>query len=673
MIEIVADFETRSKLPIVHGAWNYSRHPSTEPLILSYKINKEPIKHWTILDGFNLPSDLVAALKSSDKKRFVAHNYWFEFCIWTNVCVPKYGWPEIKENEWYDTMGQCAMHAIPLNLEEGAGVLKLLQQKSKEGKGLIKFFSIPRDSDGNFNQPQDYKAKFEQFVMYCDQDVATTDGIYDTLLDFKPTESDIYIPLSHRMNLTGIPVDVESARIILDKVETEKEGYTEKLSELTGGIITKVTQTKRMKDWLSSKFDIHVPNFTAETVQSLLDGKYGELPKDAESLVEMRATGGKSSTAKYEALIYLADDDERIRGSLIYHAARTGRLSGRGFNVPNLPKPSVKYESTSELVKDLVSMTNAEVYEKYGSFMKAASTAVRPMVKAPRGKKLYVADYAAIEARGTFWLADCEEGLALYHAKEDLYIHMAVDIYSTKYETIKDGYVNGDKEADGQRWVGKQTILGAGYGLGWKGFQNTCESYGELLPDELCQDSIHGYRNRFPEVVKLWDNLDKASMLAARNVGLITCIPNKKVYFKAVRFKNGQVFLFMKIPSGRLIAFPDMKIRQVKTPWGAVRDAITYKKKVNAAWVPVSTYGGKLTENAVQGIARDIMYRGMLNAYERGFEIFANIYDELLGCADEDFATIKEYENLLCSPMDEWAYGFPLEAEGKILDRYQKL
>lgn len=658
-INITKDFETYSELPIEHGAWNYSMHHSTIPLILSYKFDDNNTEEWNILKGTKLPIKLYELIMDTDFIS-IAHNYWFEFCIWNNCCVTKFNWPTIPKEKWFDTMHQCGMSAIPLGLESAAKALKLDQYKMDEGKSLIKLFSIPQ-KDGNRILPENRPNEFEKFIEYCIRDTDVTRSIYKTLLKFKDREID-FIRMTHDLNMTGIPVDIPSMKVIYEKVVKEKASYVEKITKLTEGKITTINQTQRMKKWLNDNFEIDVPNFQAKTVEQILEGKYGKLHEDAKSLVEMRYFGGKSSTSKFESALKTVSEDGSIRGVTLYHGARTGRYVGRGFQPLNLPKPSVKYESMDLLIKDLVEMDKNQLNAKYTSLMRAASSAIRGMIKPPKGNELYGADYAAIEARVVFWLARCKRGLQVYIDKKDAYIDMASIIFRIPTSSI------GDKE----RWVGKQAILGCGYGLAWRGFINTCAQYDQIIEQPLAEKTIEAYRNTYKEVPELWDDMNKKAMIAVRT-GKQTFAADNKISFKTLKHINNMVFLYMKLPSGRLISYPDVRIQKVLTPWGAMQNAITYKALENNHWHRVSTYGGKLTENACQAIARDIMFEGMWNAQKAGFKVILQIYDELISYAPIGFKSLKEYEELLCNPMPEWSKDLPLVAEGKILTRYQKL
>lgn len=666
---LTIDFETYSEADISKtGSYVYSEHPSTEVLMMGYKFNNEPR---VILDLYSekdsaafdriiptydsIPKRIIEHIKAG--KRVIAHNVAFEWAIWKNVCV-RNGWPIIQNNQWFDTMAQCGAHALPLSLDKSTEVLELSNIKNDEGKALIKLFSCPQ-KDGKRIFPYMRPEKYGRYLFYCEDDVDATYELYSVLLQFKSEELNHNIPLTLEMNENGIPVDVESAKLIYPKILKEKESYTERISALTGGVITTVNQTQRMKKWMGEQFDIEMPNFQADTVIKYLAM---DIPDKAKQLLEMRSNGGKSSTSKYERLIDMASKDGNIHSVFVYHGTTTGRLTGRAWQPTNLAKPSIEYESMDKLIEDLRNLNNDEINERYGSFMKAASSAMRGHIKAPDGMELFGADYAAIEARVVFWLANCMRGLKTYHDGLDMYKDIATVIYKVQYEDVNDE----------QRWLGKQCILGAGYGIGWRGFQNACLQYNVSLPDETCQLAVDTYRETYPEIVDLWASLERAAMLAM-TTGKECFAAHGRVSFKLLKMKNKQLFLFMKLPSGRLICYPKASIGIVKTPWGAKKKAITFRKLVNNHWAHESTYGGKLVENACQAIARDIMYVGMKNASAAGFKTIMQVYDELISLAPKGFMNIEDYENLLCNPMPEWSKGLPLEAEGKVMPRYQKL
>ena len=375
----------------------------------------------------------------------------------------------------------------------------------------------------------------------------------------------------------------------------------------------------------------------------------------------MRVHSGKSSTSKYLRFIN-SSIDGKVYGMIISFGAHTGRAVSKLLNLYNLPKPSIKYESMDELVQQLQVCTPSTIEDLYGSYLKTASTAIRGMITPLNPEEtLVVADYAAIEARVVFWLADCKQGLKKYRDGVDLYKDMAAFIHLVGYYSV----------TDSQRWIGKQVILGAGFGLGAQGFVNSCARWGEIVDLELAQEAITTYRNTYPEVVELWNALDSGSIMACKTGKIITAAKGK-IAFKTLKTKSGVTMLQMKIPSGRCITYPDVKLEMIETPWGTKRLAVTYCKAIDRGFKRESTYGGKLTENAVQAIARDVFYHGAKNAGENDYDILFGVYDEVVATAPKETADIKQFCDLICDTPD-WASGLPIEADGKIMERYQKL
>lgn len=650
---VFLDFETRSFKDIDDGAFAYAADESTDILCIAYAIEDEPTVVCTI-DNKELLAPLFRCIENGYK--IVAHNMLFEIAIIKYVAIPKYNWPKPSIGQFRCTMQMSGRAGLPLSLDEASKSMSLTE-KLQSGKHLIKLFSIPHN--GKFVQLDSRPKDKQSLLEYCANDVVVCRELWKNLPQWKEVEiEDVIFDL--RSNIDGVPIDSKSSKIIHDRINLEQERYSKEISVLTKGLITKPTQTQRIRDWVRNKVNPSVPDCTADTVQEIIDGKYGEVDGTSMMILEMRQHSGKSSTGKYVRYCNSAVDS-RICGMNISFGAHTGRAVSKLLNLYNLPKPSVKYESMEELVYDLTKKEIKEVNEKYGSYLKAASTAIRGMIEAPEGKILYISDYAAIEARLVFWLADCMSGIKKYLNKEDLYIDQASKIFNKRISDI----------TSDERWVGKQVILGAGYGLGPKGFVLSCARWGVEVSLKVAEDAISSYRESYEEIVDLWNDLERKAILAYKS-GEQTFAANGKISFKKVRSQSGVVFLLMILPSGRFIMYPHVKTEVVTTPWGAKKKGITYKKVTNGGFFRQSTYGGSITENAVQGIARDLMYYGSKNAKANGYDILFHVYDEVVGMHDENDANIHEFNDLICKRPD-WGLTIPLVAEGKICKRYQKI
>jgi len=648
------DFETRSKRPIEDGSFAYAADPSTDILVISYAYEDEE-EYVCDLNDANGVARFLHYLEDYSVT-LIVHNMLFEIAILYYV-GSRYGWYMPELERFRCTMQMSGRAGLPLALADSAKALRITA-KLDTGKALIKLFSIPQ-RDGKFIEMYSRPREKASFLEYGLVDTTVAREIWRNLPNWKDSElDDVLFDLIN--NLRGVPIDVETSQKIFDNITREQESFATRVTALTGGLITKMTQIQRVKKWAQDHINKDIPSCDAAHIIEILDGRWGAVDPISYEILEMRQHSGKSSTGKYVRYIN-STIDGWVYGMIISFGAHTGRGVSKLLNLYNLPKPSIKYDSMDELVDDLSKEDIAFINTKYGSYLRAASTAIRGMITAPDGKILAVADYAAIEARIVFWLAGCSDGLQKYLDGVDIYKDMAAYIYMTTYKQV----------VDSERWVGKQVILGAGFGLGGPGFVKSCARWGVEIGINEAQQAIDSYRSAYPEVVELWNDLDEASMRACRT-GKVTFIPNKKIAFKTHRTKSGVTMLQMKLPSGRCLNYPDVRIETVTTPWGAQKKAITYKKPKDNGFYRESTYGGKITENAVQAIARDIFYYGAQHASKNQYQVMFGVYDEVIALTNKSTADIDKFCELICEKPD-WAADLPLEAEGKLLKHYQKI
>lgn len=653
---IFIDFETRSPCPIDKGTFRYASDPNTEILLLSYSVEDfDPV----CID-FTQPGWQEGVKRFNhyilNNYQVIAHNFLFEIAI-LKYKAKKYGITKPRLEQFRCTMQMCGRAGVPLALEYAGPALGLPEDKLAFGRLLILKFCVPK-ADGSFNELRDSPREAGQFRDYCDRDTVQSRDIWRNLPEWNETElRDVMFDL--KSNLHGVPIDTEAARIIYKNVMIEQKTFATRAEILTKGIITKMTQHQRLKQWVQRYVNDEIGSCDADHVSDILAGIYGPVDDITTELLEMRQHSGKSSTSKF--LRYIdASIDDYVYGMLISFGAHTGRAISKQLNLYNLPKPSVEYESMDILVDNLKVKSIEQINATYGSYLKAASTAIRGIVSAPPGKRIFVSDYAAIEARIVFWLAGSRAGVDKFARDEDIYKDMAAFIYSKQYNSV----------TDSERWVGKQAVLGCGYGLGAKGFVNSCLRYGVEVPFDEASNAVQTYRETYADVVDLWDDIEEQSLRACRS-GKVTYAARNKIAFKTFKTKSGMIYLAMRLPSGRCIYYPHVKTAMVKTPWGEHKLAITYKKAKDRGFFRDSTYGGKLTENAVQAIARDIMYYGAQCASDEGFKVLFTVYDEVIGL-NKDTASLELYNEALCRSED-WAEGIPLKAEGEIMRRYRKL
>lgn len=298
----------------------------------------------------------------------------------------------------------------------------------------------------------------------------------------------------------------------------------------------------------------------------------------------------------------------------------------------------------------------------YGDPMSVFSSLLRSMIVAPKGYVLDVADYAAIEARVLFWVAKHADGIKAFKDGRKLYEELATDIFNVPLPKV----------TTDQRFVGKQATLGCGYGMGFKKFEDTCRQLGQEVSEELAQTAVRTYREKHKPVVKLWSNLERAAVAAIQN-------PGKKYSINYTSWYVSGDFLWCQLPSGRRLAYYGPRVAMEPPKWdrhGEKRPRV-YHWGVDSRtrkWCESPTYGGKLTENVVQAISRDLMGEAMLRIEAHGaWRIVLSVHDELV--AERDLRRKDASTELFCKLMatvPDWAEGAPVKVEGWSGLRYRK-
>lgn len=676
MNRLYIDFETRSACDIKkHGAWVYSEHPTTEVLCLATKWAGQQAQ---VFIPHPHPVDHVPRmLEQADE--IIAHNASFELAIWMNVCVKKYGWPELPLEKLRCSAAKAAMHSLPRSLEGAGAALGLRIQKDMEGHRLMMKLCRPRkprkgEPEINPNDPHGYywnedPAELDRLYKYCMNDVIAEEALSNHLSDLPEKELLIW-QLDQLINMRGIQADIPSAKAMLAMVGEHEELLLERLKKLTHGNVKTAKQVEALRKYLRA-LGVDLPDLSAATVKSALKK---EMPDDARNILEIRRSLGRSSSAKYQAIIDRASEDGRVRGSLLYHGAGTGRWAGSGIQPQNFPS-RIKISGEPESILGAV---NSGGYDLFNALfdddpMSAAGAVTRSVLTAAPGSELVVADYSAVEGRGLAWLAGEETELEVYRSDKDVYIYTAASILHKYYENVtKDERSN----------PGKVATLACGYG-GGAGAVRKFNGH-ELIEDELKRQGLKGerleekvnerileqivrpWREAHPRTVQFWGGLETACVSAVRE-------PGKVCFCRAVGFRVQNRFLMCRLPSGRILYYYDPQIEPVVTSWGETKDSVTYMTVdgMTKKWIRTNTYGGKLAENVTQAICRDLMAEAMLRVEKAGYEIVLTVHDELVCEAPEGFGSVEELEKLMCI-VPPWAAGFPVKAEGFRTKRYRK-
>jgi len=625
------DYETRSFAPLKDvGAWKYAEHETTDIICLSYKTPRmKKAKTW--LPGQKIP-DAIA----KHSGYFVAHNTLFEYAISSRVFVLKYNAPEslLDPARWLCTSSIARSLNLPGRLAELSGVMQLEEKKLETGAYLIQKYSMPQ-KERKTNKLYFNECKGEDLqamIMYCERDVEVMEKIYNKLSVHSniELEREVWL-LDFRQNINGIPVDYNTLKKTIEVLNRRVE-KAEKMCEKFG---VNVRSPKQLKDWLLSR-SIFLENTQEQTIKNYLKNCDD---KEVEKLLNLRLFLSRSSIKKFDTLYNRLSGDDRLRYFLRYYGAFTGRWAGEGFQPHNLPK---SFLTPKELEKNVLDFTTGKT--KFWDTMSVAKSLIPGMIKAEKGKQFIVGDFAAIETRVLAFISGEEKLINMYKKDKDVYKAMAAVIFIKKIDEID------DKE----RKLGKQTILGCGYGMGVNKFLATCESYGMSIPRKLGERSVSAYRDTFTNITSLWYGLERAFTNAYGT--------KKIIKYKGLVIEGGNSFVSIQLPSGRKLYYHNVEQSSEGLSY------LNFQKKFR-----VHLYGGILVENVVQAIARDLLVYCMLEMKRQGLNPILHVHDEII--CHEKKVGIKKKEKLFSAIMNTppaWFKDFPLKTETEILERYVK-
>lgn len=687
MRELVAtiDFETRSVADLKKvGTWAYSIHPTTEVLCLAFRLPTWQLGRTALWHPAFVHLGIDACDTAELQELFEwlwtrqpieAHNAWFERCIWQNVLAPE-GWPTIQAWQWRCSAAKSAAHTLPRKLEEVAKVLRLSEQKDNEGHKLMLKLSKPRKprkaerlawakDHGEAPMPilwWESRELFERNWAYCRQDVLAEAAVSVAVPDLLPQELELYL-IDQDINERGFQLDVDAVDAAMSLVTTETPKLNAELARLSGGAVQKATQRAKLKAWFLTQ-GLDLPDTQKDTIEELLEPQHKHTMTVRRGL-ELTKMLGKASTAKYSTMRGWMGTDGRVRGGLLFHGAGTGRWSGAGVQpqnfvrgiVKNMPAlwDALKTRDRKLIIKAVRELSHGKVHD----ILNALSQALRGTIIAPPGRQLYVADYAAIEARVVFWLADAQHALDIFRRHEDIYKDMAKDIYHVSIN-----------EVDGaQRQLGKQAVLGLGFQMGAPKFMATCAKYGIEVDEDFSKNVVDMYRNKFWEVPQLWYAQQGAAIEATLNGEGAEPVVAGKVSWVV----EGD-YLYCQLPSTRRLAYPEPSVRDWKTSWGQVKTSLTFTgiNPYSRKWERRAAYGGLLVENMTQAVARDIAADAIRRAdASHIYDVVLSVHDELIAEADLGAGSVHEFVKLMAQP-PLWAPDCPVEAEGWADTRYHK-
>jgi DNA polymerase bacteriophage-type len=666
-VRLSGDFETYSEVDLrACGLHNYATDKSTGIHCFSFGFEPDAILTWVEDQPF--PEVVRDHIDSGGI--FTAWNAAFELALWNECATHRYGWPRLPVSQVRCSMAAAYAMGLPGALENVAPALGLDQRKDAPGKRIMLQLAAPRP-DGTFWRYWDDPEKFERLYSYNRQDVRTEMGVLNRSMELSPEEQAIW-QLDYRINQRGIAVDLAAIDQAIALVEQEQKRLNAEMLRATGGVVGKCSEVQLLSKWIRLQ-GVEIKGVAkADVLDALADEG---LPDAVRQALNLRKEAAKSSTAKLMAMKARASQDGRVRNLHQYHGANTGRWAGRGIQIQNLPRtrPDMHPEDVADAIAHLGDRDYLDLM--YGPVMDVLSDSVRGLIMAAPGCDLVAADYSAIEARVLAWLSGQEEVLEIFRTHGKIYEHAAAGIYHVPMAEV----------TKAQRQIGKVAVLALGYGGGVGAFQSMARNYGVKVPDAEADAIKIAWREAHPKIRQYWYDLENVAVNALTIGGKQYAGPKSR---RVTYLKNGS-FLWCKLPSGRVLCYPYPEIRTVQTPWGDMKEALTYMTELdssqrkstkvlddpnsNGSWQRISTYGGSLAENVTQAVARDLLAYGMQKLEGAGFPIIMHVHDE---CVVEiptscDCDTLALVENLMAKA-PAWAEGLPVKAEGWRAQRYRK-
>ena len=647
MRNLFIDIETYSSIDLkTSGLYKYVSSPDFEILLISYTFDNEHIRSIDLASGESMPEEFEEALLDENVIKH-AHNATFE-----RVCFRRIGY-DVPAEEWHCTMIKAAYCGLPLSLDELSKVLDLENKKSATGKALIKYFSCPckptrLNGQRSRNYPIHNPDKWNEYVSYNVADTAAEREIYYLLesIEIPQMERDLYV-LDQKINDTGILVDKHFVNNAIKIDEWYSSNLSKVVSEKYG--IDNPNSSAQLKQWLLEVTGNEVESLAKGEMPALLENNKGDV--DVSFVLKARQQLSKSSIKKYTAMLNCTGDDNKARGLFqFYGANRTGRWAGRLIQLQNLPQNHLA--DIAEVRSYVYEGKQTALDLLYDDLSSILSQLIRTAF-IPSSGLYVVADFSAIEARVISWLASESWRLEVFETHGKIYEATAARMFNIPIEMVTKGSDLRQKGKVAELALGYQGGLGALKRMGG-------EAMG--LSDGEMMDIVRKWRKANPAIVDFWEDMNRCAANAVRYAGQFVS-EYRGIIFERIDVPNNS-FLSVQLPSGRKLFYYKPRL---DSKGSIVYQGIIQETKT---WGEIATYGGKITENIVQAIARDLLAVSMLKIDKAGYPIVMHVHDEVISDVNDEKA-LKE----ICDIMGEnvsWAEGLSLKADGFVTNFYKK-
>ena len=661
------DIETYSSIDLTKsGVYKYIQN-DFEILLIAYAYDDEEIKIIDLKNNEKIPEKLKEDILDENIIK-TAFNANFE-----RVCLSKYFNTYLSPKMFRCTQVHALYLGLPHGLENVAKSLRLKEQKLEEGKSLIRFFNKRENLDLLTSNNENIKKgevlkKYEEFKKYCINDVKVERSIRKILEKVKLPESEQKLwQLDQEINDRGVLVDSKLLNNAIYYDNYFKNILIEKLKTITN--INNPKSNNQMKDYLNS-LGLNVNSLSKESVESLLNSdevKKNPHYEKIKEVLHLRKMLNKTSTKKYESMKRCMCDDERIRGLFqFYGANRTGRWAGRLVQVQNLPQnkinnlEQVREKIRNDIIKDFPSRKkefnknlNLNLYnnENLSSLL---SQLIRTTFIPKKNHRFIIADFSAIEARIIAYLSNEKWRIDVFNTHGKIYEASASKMFKVDIDEIT-------KESE-LRQKGKIAELALGY-QGGVGALVSMGAYNMNLCESELIEIVKAFRSSNPNIVKLWNNAQKAFIEAVKNKSVVHIDKNISFIYE------GNI-LFIKLPSGRRLSYirPKIDYNNIFNKYIITYEGIDPTTKKSKR---LTTYGGKLVENIVQAIARDVLAQAMMNLRNKGFNIVMHVHDEIVLEVENGVSSVEEVCEIMCKE-NKYLKGLKLKADGFESKYYKK-
>ena len=715
---IEADFEVSASVDLTDvGAHRYSRDEKTVCYQAWFSL-----KHWDSGEHIEVewrlgwPMPIIVREALNRGYHLAAHNREFEACIWNNHMVPRHNWPPVPIDSGICTAAVAAANGLPRTLDAVAKVREYPLKKDALGSSIMKAvmrdWRQPATRTNNIREVKggpvvlaikkgdvayDLPGVADRISSYCRDDIRTENQILKDpwMYPLSPTEYRVW-QNDCRINWRGAYIDRELLNGCIQTYELLKQHYAMLLMQLSQGRIASAGSDNEVKAE-ARYYNVVMNNNTVEARNDLIMA--ADTPEQFRTILRCINGLKKTSCSKFYSMREAICEDGRVRGLLVYAgAARTGRWASRLIQLQNLTGNADLQDSDYEIILEICRARDYKcLIALFGwKAMDALSWAIRPLICAAPGNELCDADYSAIEARVIAWLAGEDWRLEFFNYTPDTWpesrelYHQQLaaglikpgqwpkkdggsfkpDIYIKSYsETFNVPYTQVTKK---QRKVGKVEELALGYMGGVGAMLNFGADKLGMSETEM-NDVKNAWRDANPAIKSLWFKMEEAAISAVRTPGFEFHVNNIVSFFV-----NGP-YLHMRLPSGRLLHYYQPEVKYELNKWGKWNDKLYYwgrKSDEGGAnegnkWVQLDTYGGKLTENAVQAIARDLMAGALLRAEANGFNTIFHVHDEIVNEQPEGTSDLKLLIEVM-SDNPDWARTMPVTAAGWVGRRFKK-